>query len=49
MIKPVEVNTLKNYHLYIKFSDGVAGEVDLSEFAGKAYLNYGMTTANSNQ
>jgi hypothetical protein len=32
---PVEVRPLKNYRLNIKFSDGVQGEVDLSEFAGK--------------
>ncbi|MDO9301233.1 MAG: DUF2442 domain-containing protein [Anaerolineales bacterium] len=35
MLKPIEVKTLKNYRLHIKFSDGVAGEIDLSEFAGK--------------
>jgi hypothetical protein len=35
MLKPIEVKALKNYHLRLKFSDGVEGEVDLSEFAGK--------------
>ncbi len=32
---PIEVKPLKNYRLNIKFSDGVQGVVDLSEFAGK--------------
>ena len=35
MIKPIEVKALKGYHLHLKFSDGVEGEVDLSKFAGK--------------
>ena len=35
MPKPVEVKTLDSYRLWIKFSDGVKGVVDLSEFAGK--------------
>ena len=35
MLKPVEVKALKNYRLHLKYSDGVEGEVDLSEFAGK--------------
>ncbi len=35
MFKPIEVKALKNYHLHVKFSDGVEGEVDLSEFVGK--------------
>lgn len=30
-----EVKPLNNFRLYIKFSDGAEGEVDLSEFAGK--------------
>lgn len=32
---PVEVKPLDNYRLWIKFSDGVEGIVDLSEFAGR--------------
>jgi hypothetical protein len=32
---PIEVRPLKNYHLSIKFSDGVQGVVDLHELAGK--------------
>jgi hypothetical protein len=30
-----EVKPLKNYRLYVKFSDGAQGEIDLSELAGK--------------
>ena len=30
-----EVKPLENYRLYVKFSDGINGEVDLSDFAGK--------------
>jgi hypothetical protein len=30
-----EVKPLKNFRLHVKFSDGVKGEVDLSEFAGR--------------
>lgn len=35
MIRPVLVRALPNYCLYLEFSDGVKGEVDLSELAGK--------------
>jgi hypothetical protein len=35
MLKPVEVKALPNYRLWVKYSDGVAGEVDLSHLAGK--------------
>ena len=31
----MEVKPLKNYRLYVKFSDGAQGEIDLSELAGK--------------
>ncbi|HEX5836571.1 MAG TPA: DUF2442 domain-containing protein [Anaerolineales bacterium] len=30
-----EVKPLEKYRLYVKFSDGINGEVDLSDFAGK--------------
>ena len=30
-----EVKPLENFRLYVKFSDGAEGKVDLSEFAGK--------------
>ncbi len=35
MIKPVLVRALPNYCLYLEFSDGVKGEVNLSDLAGK--------------
>ena len=33
--KPVEVKALEGYRLWIKYSDGVEGVVDLSDLAGK--------------
>ena len=30
-----EVKPQKNFQIYVKFSDGVEGQVDLSDFAGK--------------
>lgn len=35
MIKPISVRALPNYRIHIAFSDGVAGEVDLSDLAGQ--------------
>ena len=32
---PVEVRALPNYQLWIRYSDGIEGIADLSEFAGK--------------
>lgn len=32
---PTEVKPLDNYRLWVKFSDGIEGIVDLSEFAGE--------------
>ena len=32
---PLEVKALDHYRLWIKYSDGVQGIVDLAEFAGK--------------
>lgn len=32
---PVAVKALENYRLWVRFSDGVEGTVDLSEYAGK--------------
>jgi hypothetical protein len=34
MIKIIEAHVLGSYRLYVKFSDGVEGEVDLSALAG---------------
>ncbi len=35
MIKPVLVKALPGYRIYLEFSDGNKGEVDLSDLAGK--------------
>ena len=35
MIRPVTVQARPNYHLYLEFSDGTGGEVDLSYLAGR--------------
>ena len=38
MIHPVAVRALPKHHIYIRFSDGAEGEVDLSDFAAKELL-----------
>ena len=35
MFRPVRVEALPNYRLWVEFADGVAGEVDLSHLVGK--------------
>lgn len=35
MHQPSEIKVLPNYHLYLKFPDGVEGSVDLSYLKGK--------------
>ena len=35
MIRPMSVHPLPNYRIYLEFSDGSKGEVDLSDLAGK--------------
>jgi hypothetical protein len=35
MFKPVQVKALPDYKLWLQYSDGVAGEVDLSHLTGK--------------
>lgn len=35
MVRPVLVRPLPNYRIYLEFSDGAEGEVDLSDLAGK--------------
>jgi hypothetical protein len=35
MIKPTLVRALTKYRIYLEFSDGTKGEVDLSDLAGK--------------
>jgi hypothetical protein len=34
-----EVKPLEKFRLYVKYSDGVEGKVDLSEFAGQGVFN----------
>ena len=31
MIRPVKVDTRPEYRIWVEFSDGVAGEIDLSD------------------
>ncbi len=38
MFKLTEVKVLKGYRLWLRFADGVEGEVDLSDFAGRGVL-----------
>ena len=35
MLKAIEIKPLDNYHLWIKYSDGVEGTVDLSYLVGE--------------
>lgn len=35
MIRPILVRPLPNYRVYLEFSDGAKGNVDLSDLAGK--------------
>ena len=35
MFKPLQVKALPNYRLWVKYSDGVEGEVDLGRLVGK--------------
>jgi hypothetical protein len=46
MIRPILVRALPNYHIYLEFSDGAKGEVDLSDLAGQgvfaAWNDYGF-------
>ncbi len=35
MIRPTSVRALPNHRLYLEFSDGTKGEVDLSNLAGR--------------
>jgi hypothetical protein len=39
MIKIIEAEALQDYRLRLKFADGVTGEVDLSDLAGKGVFN----------
>jgi hypothetical protein len=35
MFKPVEIRALPGYRLFVRYSDGIAGEVDLSNLVGQ--------------
>ncbi|MFQ5754136.1 MAG: DUF2442 domain-containing protein [bacterium] len=35
MFKPIEVKALPDYRIWVKYSDGVEGEVNLSHLVGK--------------
>ena len=35
MLRAIEVKALPNFRLYLRFEDGMKGEVDLSHLAGK--------------
>ena len=35
MIKIIEARALTSYRIYVRFSDGAAGEIDLSDLAGQ--------------
>lgn len=35
MVQPISVRALTDHHLYLEFSDGEQGEVDLSHLTGK--------------
>ena len=39
MFKPVEVKALSGYRLWLRYADGVEGEVDLSNLAGKGVFS----------
>jgi hypothetical protein len=35
MARPVEVKALPNWRIWLRYDDGVAGELDLSDLAGR--------------
>lgn len=35
MLKPLEVKALPEYRIWLRYSDGVEGEVDLSDLVGR--------------
>jgi len=39
MPKAVEVEALSDYRIWIRFDDGIAGEVDLSHLAGRGVFS----------
>jgi hypothetical protein len=39
MYKPIEVKTLADYKLWVRYADGVEGEIDLSHLAGRGVFS----------
>jgi len=39
MLKPIEVKALSGYRIWVRFADGVEGEVDLSHLAGRGVFS----------
>jgi hypothetical protein len=35
LVRPISVCALTNHRIYLEFSDGVKGQIDLSDLAGK--------------
>lgn len=40
MIKPVKAEALSKYKIFISFEDGISGEADLSDSAGKGIFKF---------
>ena len=40
MFTLIDVRAIPNYTLWLRYSDGVEGEVDLSEFAGRGVFTH---------
>lgn len=40
MYKPVEVKALNKYKIWVRYEDGSAGEIDLSDLAGKPVFKF---------
>ena len=49
MYKPIAVKPLSEYRLWLKYSDGMSGEVDLSHLAGIGVFSYWNNYANFQQ
>ncbi|HEX7449408.1 MAG TPA: DUF2442 domain-containing protein [Pirellulales bacterium] len=39
MYKPVEVRPLPGYRLYLRYADGISGEVDVSDLVGQGVFD----------
>lgn len=40
MFEPVEVKALPEYRLWVRYADGVEGEIDLTDLAGRGVFKY---------